>query len=190
MADLYEHAATLAAYELAPPVELFMLPYHGNSTQNIGVRTGSGEFVLRTYSADSEANSIRHEHHLLGWLAEAALSFAVPVPVPTRNDDTVVPAPHGWQSMSTRLPGARLNRHDPEQVMAFGAALGELHMALSQYPNTPHPHNDPLRAFRAPMLGYLSPFSSRQTICSCSNHPPPTSCLTGGGRNWSTCEPL
>lgn len=34
MADLYEHAATLAAYDLASPAELFMLPYQGNSTQN------------------------------------------------------------------------------------------------------------------------------------------------------------
>ncbi len=144
MVDLYEYVSTLAAYDLAPPVELFVLPHQGNSTQNIGVRTGSGEFVLRTYVVDSEAKKIRHEHRLLRWLAERTLSFVVPVPMPTRNGDTLVPVPHGWQSMSMRLPGARLNWHEPEQVSVFGAALGELHMALSQYPNMLHPDNDPL----------------------------------------------
>lgn len=133
----------LSAYDLVPPVHLFSLPELGNSTANVGVRTGAGEFILRTYTPGSEAAAILYEHHLLQWLAGAGLSLAVPVPLLARNGESLVRAPLGWQSLAVRLPGSRLDRHNLGHIEAFGAALGGLHTALVRYPSLSRPGVEP-----------------------------------------------
>src|SRR2546421_775492 len=70
-------ALVLASYDLAPPVEIFALPQQGVNNHNAGVRTGAGDFVVKTYTSYDDPASIHYEHRLLTWLAEEALSFAV-----------------------------------------------------------------------------------------------------------------
>jgi Ser/Thr protein kinase RdoA (MazF antagonist) len=134
-------AAGLDAYALAPTVELFPL-IQGNSTQNYGVRTAVGNFVLRTHN--DAAPAIQYEHELLHWLAENDLSFAVPVPIPTCTGATMIQTPQGWRSLSVMLPGSRVDWRSLEQVEKFGSALGELHSALSYYPALSRPGASPL----------------------------------------------
>lgn len=161
MIEPSSYAAALAAYALAPPVEVFVLPYQGNSTQNVGIRSDAGEFILRTYTSTTEVEMLRYEHRLLLWLAEQGLSFAVPIPVPTLRGETLFPAPQGWQALFPRLPGSRLDWRDPDQVDALGAALGELHTTLSQYPPAPRPGVVPLNALRATHPWIAEPFLLR-----------------------------
>jgi homoserine kinase type II len=127
----------LTAYALVPPVELFTLPQQGNSTQNRGVHTGSGEYILRTHRGDADA--IRYEHGLLQWLAGRKLSFGVPVPIASRTGETLLDTQEGLVSLALRLPGNRVERGDPIQVQAMGFALGELHAQLVSCPMSARP---------------------------------------------------
>ncbi len=143
-------APALDAYELAQPVELFPLPgATGINNPVLGVRTGAGEFVWKGYATHADAYTILYEHRLLGWLTDQRLPFAVPAPVPTRHGETLCSAPGSWQALFARLPGSRPDHHDPAQVEAVGAALGQLHAALAAYPLGPRPGMSPYGALHA-----------------------------------------
>jgi homoserine kinase type II len=131
-------APALAAYDLAPPVELSPLS-GGTNNPVLLVRTGAGEFVWKGYATQADRAAILNEHRLLGWLADRGLSFAVPAPVPARDGETLCPAPGGWQALFVRLPGSRPDSRDPAQIEMLGTALGELHTALAAHPHTPRP---------------------------------------------------
>jgi Ser/Thr protein kinase RdoA (MazF antagonist) len=103
MAGLY--TSTLANYDLRPPVELFPLGSQGVNNTAVGVRTGDGDFVLKTYQTHADLATIRYEHRLLEWLARAGLSFAVAPPLCTSVGDTLCPSSVGWQALFTRLEG-------------------------------------------------------------------------------------
>ncbi len=133
----------LAEYNLVPPVELFTLPAAGSNNRTLGVRTGGGEFVWKSYRSHIELASILYEHRLLKWLAERELSFAIPVPVLTRTGKTVSDTPQGWQALFVRLPGMHPDPQNLDQLQAIGAALGELHHALSVYTTEPRPGMSP-----------------------------------------------
>ena len=132
----------LDAYDLAPPVELSPLsgPLSGGiGNLVLGVRTGAGEFVWKGYATHADVAAILYEHRLVGWLAGRGLSFAVPVPLPTRDGATLCRVAGGWQALFVRLPGARPDDRDAAQVEAVGAALAELHAALTTYPPDARP---------------------------------------------------
>lgn len=131
---------TLAAYDLAPPVEPFtLLDAGGINNGVVGVRTGSGDFVWKVYRTHGDPATIAYEHRLLGWLTGVGLSFAIPVPIATRGGETVCHGLQGWVALFPLLPGAGPDRRDPAQVEALGAALCELHAALARYPSAPRP---------------------------------------------------
>ncbi len=63
------YTSTLANYDLRPPVELFPLGSQGMNNTTVGVRTGDGDFVLKTYQTHADPTTIHYEHRLLEWLA-------------------------------------------------------------------------------------------------------------------------
>lgn len=144
MSDDPNYAAALSAYPLAAPIEVVALPHPGNSTHNVGVRSGDRDFVLRMYTTAPNVDAIHYEHRLLRWLAAAGLSFAVPSPLATRSGDTQVATDRGWYALFPKLAGARLDWRDPAQVQAFGSALGELHRTLAQYSTSIRPGVAPI----------------------------------------------
>jgi len=77
----------LADYDLAPPLEIGAPEQQGVNNASLIVRSGNGDYIARAYISKSydDPASIGYEHHLLNRLADARLSFAVPVPIPTRN---------------------------------------------------------------------------------------------------------
>src|SRR5437879_390239 len=117
---------SLAAYDLVPPVEIIVLPQQGVNNQNVGIRTGAGDFVVKTYTSYDDPASIHYEHRLLSWLAGAGLSFAVPVPILTCDGASLCDGPHGRTSLSLRLSGSRLDPNRQDHVELLGAAAGEL----------------------------------------------------------------
>jgi homoserine kinase type II len=147
---------SLAAYELVPPVEIIALPGQGVNNHNVSVRTGSGDFVVKTYTSNDDPASIHYEHRLLNWLAEAGLSFAVPVPIHTPGSASLCGGPFGWTSLSLRLPGSHLDPHRQDHVELLGAATGELQAALRHYPTTPRPG----RPLFSTLFGFPLPFRS------------------------------
>ncbi len=138
-------ARALAHYDLAPPIEIFILPNAGGINNRIrGVRTGAETYVWKTYLTHRNPAVIRYEHRLLRWLAAQPLSFATPVPLPTRTGETLCPTEEGegWQALFSYLPGVPLDCNDPALIEALGVALGELHDTLRRYPMDPLPGLD------------------------------------------------
>src|SRR4051812_12749387 len=97
-------------YALAPPVTSFVLEHAGLNNVNTGIRAGAGDFVARVHESLSyaDAASLAYEHGLLGWLAGQGLSFAVPVPLPTRDGASWCEGPDGRISLAPKLPGLPL----------------------------------------------------------------------------------
>ncbi len=131
----------LADYDLTPPLEIGTPEQKGVNNANAIVRAGNGDYIARAYVSKSydDPASIEYEHYLLNRLADAKLSFAVPVPVPTRNSALLCHGTSGRVSLSRYLPGARLDPHASNQVELLGSALGELQAALRHYPDPPRP---------------------------------------------------
>lgn len=138
-ASLLDPAPLRAAYDMAPPVELFALPRVGTNNLIVGVRTGAGDFVWKIPQSFDDPAPLRREHALLTWLAGRGLSFAVPAPVPGRAGETLHRSGAGWGALFPLLPGVRPDHRDPAQVEVAGAALGELHGALADCPATMWP---------------------------------------------------
>ncbi len=117
---------------------------HGRNNDTYFVRAREGEYVLRVYRNASEPGRVRDEHDLLGRLAMAELPFQTPMPLRTREGDTLavletlegarlaalfnrIPgAPAELNTTNARLAGAALARVD--------AALAGLHLPVHQPP--------------------------------------------------------
>jgi len=77
-------AALLAGYGLTPPVEPFALAEQGANNTTLGLHTGTGDLIWKTYTTQTNTDTLLYEHQLLGWLAEQTLPFALPAPLLTR----------------------------------------------------------------------------------------------------------
>jgi homoserine kinase type II len=122
----------LAAYDLAPPVTTFALPAQGRNNRAVGVRTGAGDFIFKTYLRQSDA-ALGYEQALLTWLAAQGLPFAVPAAAPTRAGAALLETPDGWAALTPYLPGRPVDYRNLGEVEAMGAALARLHQALAGY---------------------------------------------------------
>jgi homoserine kinase type II len=136
-----EMLAHLSDYALVPPVECARPADRGMNNGLVCVRTGAGEFYLRSYASLSYADpaSISYENELLAWLAGRRLSFTVPVPIPARDGRLVVCGPSGPFALTRRIPGVRLDPERLDHVELLGAATGELQAALQGYPAAHRP---------------------------------------------------
>jgi Ser/Thr protein kinase RdoA (MazF antagonist) len=132
-------APALEDYALPPPVEVFALAGQGVNNYTVGLRTGAGEFVAREYASYDGRSSIDYEHALLRRLASAGLSFAVPVPVPSRTGEAVVHGPTGWISLARRLPGTTLDLSVPGHAELLGTVVGEMQSTLACFPLVQRP---------------------------------------------------
>ena len=131
--------AELQRYDLVPPIEIFALPQQGMNNTNVGVRTAQGDFILRTALHLHDRPALDYEHRLLHWLTSTGLTFAVPVPIPTRDGEFLADGPRGWTSLTRRLPGNCLDPTQPQHIELLGAVLGELHVVLQRYPCASRP---------------------------------------------------
>lgn len=125
-------------YDLQLPVEPFAIA-QGSNNRIVGVRTRNGDFVWKRYQPVHSEASIRYEHRLLGWLARRGLPFALPVPMPTRQGDTLCAVEGRLHALFPLLPGGPADYGDLSQLENVGAALAELQGALAEYPTCPRP---------------------------------------------------
>jgi homoserine kinase type II len=141
-------ASLLDAYDMAPPVSLFGLEHAGMNNVNRGVRTGAGEYVLRAYASLSyqDAAAIEYEQAVLTWLAGQRLSFAVPVPLLTRDGRPSFAGPGGRLGLAPKLPGLPLmleyragRLSGPVASELLGAATGELQVTMARHAPTDRP---------------------------------------------------
>lgn len=109
----------LAAYALQPPITLFPLP-NGSNNHVIGVRSGDGEFVLKTIVAPHNLTVLHHEQHLLHWLATQDLPFAVPAPLRTRDGELILHDEAGYHVL---MPWLMRLRNAASTIWWFGRQL-------------------------------------------------------------------
>src|SRR5215212_3615658 len=141
-------------YALVPPVTSFGLEHAGLNNVNTGIRTGAGTFVARLHDSLSyeDAASVAYEHCLLGWLAGQGLSFAVPMPIPTRDGASWCEGPDGRISLAPKLPGLPLALQADDAGL-LGSATGELQVVMARHPAAPRPDRplyDELFRFASP----------------------------------------
>jgi homoserine kinase type II len=95
------------------------------------VETPRGGYVLRIYLNTREPARVRYEHAILLGLQGCGLSFRIPVPLRSRDGDTLVATGDGaLAALFPVLAGAPPDRTNPDHLRACGAALAELHGAL------------------------------------------------------------
>ncbi len=135
----------LTAYPLQPPIACFPLA-NGSNNRVVGVRSGAGEFVLKTIVAPHNLRALQHEQRLLDWLATQELPFAVPAPLPTRDGGLILYDSAGYHMLMPLLPGQKPDWRKPAQIRLVGTALGALHPVLARYP---HATEDALVAYGA-----------------------------------------
>jgi homoserine kinase type II len=126
-----------AAYQLALPLSFQALTSGMNNTSYL-VQSGTARFVLKHYQSYDEPATLAYEHQLLRWLDTRPRSFAIPSLITDRRGETVVSIAEMRVALFRWLPG-----EPPQptlaQVEAYGAALGELHATLADYPRDPRP---------------------------------------------------
>ena len=150
-------ADALAPYDLTPPVTPFALTNLGLNNTALGIRTGTEDYVLKSYYEPPNEDGLAYEHRLLEWLSEQTLSFVVPAPIPTITGDTWHRTSDGCYVLLPFISGRRPNPDNPVHVEAVGAALGELHTILRAYPTTPRP--------------YMATYAGLDTIHPCVQNP-------------------
>src|SRR5690242_16919825 len=98
------------------------------------VQAGDASDILRVYRTTGDLERTRAEHALLLELAASNLPFQVPLPVATRQGETLVPVTHGKQatfaSLFPMVPGHHPIGNDRSMYRTCGRALGELDRAL------------------------------------------------------------
>lgn len=155
-------ASLLAAYDLPQPVSTFALEHAGMNNVNSGVRTGDGNFVLRVYESLSyqDPASIAYEQAVLLWLAEQRLSFAVPVPLLTRDGQPTFAGPNGRTGLAPKLPGVPLmlewragRLSGAATCELLGSATGELQVAMARHA----PSDRPGRPLYAELFEFCRP---------------------------------
>lgn len=126
-------------YALCPPVQERERPGGGTNNTTRAIRSGSGDYIWRTYQTHRESRTILYEHELLTWLDRQQLSFAVPAPIMMASGETLYGSDDGFKALFPLVPGQVPDRTAPSQMESVGAALGELHRTLKAYPQAIRP---------------------------------------------------
>lgn len=110
----------------------------GSNKQTIAVATDQQEYVLSVYATPADVDAIGYEHRLLRLLAASSMPFAVPTPLATSEGSTIAVLDWGPSSavatLSLRLPGHHPDDHKAAHLTACGAALAQMHEALTHAP--------------------------------------------------------
>jgi homoserine kinase type II len=134
-------ASTLSSlnstWDLHAPFSIRLLAEGSTNNSVYLVETSAGSrYVVRLYLNQIDSARLNFEHAVLAGLQGQGLSFAVPLPIPTRTGEL-----YGWVStdegqalttVSDFLPGLPPLPSDLAQATAAGEALGELDRALAR----------------------------------------------------------
>lgn len=133
-------------WALQPPLRLRSPQVNGRSHRTHVLETGNGRFILRRYHSSRSPAHIDYEQQLVQQLQTTLLPFAVPAPLPTRNDQTLA---HWQQQPIALFPFVLGQPRRPVTVataQAIGTALGQVTQALTAFapPTFPTPPSSDL----------------------------------------------
>ena len=111
----------------------------GTNNAMYRVETSTGAYALRLAGAQALPRRLRFEHDVMMQLTAAGLPFALPIALPTAQDDLFARLPNGETDaagaalaiLTPYIAGEHPQREDLTQAEAAGAALGLLDTALA-----------------------------------------------------------
>src|SRR5262249_35734317 len=124
-------------WPIAPPKRLIPLTDGVNNSVYRVESAKQPPHILRIYRTLTDIERVRHEVALHGALAQVALPFAVPAPIPARDGllieelDAMCYSPGAMAVMWTHIHGAHPDPANVDQAQASGAALALLDRALA-----------------------------------------------------------
>lgn len=123
----------VAAWPIDGPVAVHPL-LNGTNNLSYSVVAPGARYILRVYQNTAAPERVRYEHALVARLAHTTLPFAVPAPLLTRSESTLVAvssADDRLAALFRLIPGRRPDGHDLAQYRVCGAALADLDHAFA-----------------------------------------------------------
>ncbi|MEH7418061.1 phosphotransferase [Neobacillus drentensis] len=105
----------------------------GENNTTIFILTNNEQYVLRIYETHQDENKVNYEHAVLLALKERPLSFSIPVPMRTKDGQTIVKTESGLLAGLFRfVDGMNPALEDLDQIYSFGNVTGQLTAELAE----------------------------------------------------------
>jgi homoserine kinase type II len=105
----------------------------GKNNTTLFILANNEQYVLRIYETHQDEDKVNFEHAVLLALTERPMSLSSPVPMRTRDGQTIVKTQSGsLAGMFRFIDGANPALEDLEQIYSFGKAAGQLTAELAE----------------------------------------------------------
>ena len=130
-----------------PQVRNWSLAPATRGANNLTLRVGDNDFILRVHRNHADERRLRHELGVVMALTTMDLPFLVPAPIPTATGEiwSRVTLADGGDALATLWPfvkGVHPERRNPVQARAAGQALGLLDHTLARVALPVHSESD------------------------------------------------
>jgi len=105
----------------------------GENNTTLFILADKEQYVLRIYESHQDEDKVNYEHAVLLALIEQPLSFSIPVPMRTKDDQTIVKTQSGLLAGLFRfIDGMNPALEDIDQIYSFGKGAGQLTAELAE----------------------------------------------------------
>lgn len=105
----------------------------GENNTTLFILANNEQYVLRIYETHQDEEKVNFEHAVLLALIERPLSLSIPVPMRTKDGQTIVKTQSGFLAGLFRfIDGVNPSLEDFDQIYSFGKAAGQLTVELAE----------------------------------------------------------
>ncbi|SHR61819.1 Homoserine kinase [Mycobacteroides abscessus subsp. abscessus] len=105
----------------------------GKNNTTLFIHANNEQYVLRIYETHQDEDKVNFEHAVLLALTERHMSLSIPVPLRTKDGQTIVRTQSGsLAGMFQLIDGTNPTLEDLEQIYSFGQAAGQLTAELAE----------------------------------------------------------
>ncbi|MED4225284.1 phosphotransferase [Neobacillus cucumis] len=105
----------------------------GENNTTLFILASNEQYVLRIYETHQDKEKVNYEHAVLLALIERPLSFSIPLPMRTNDDQTIVKTESGFLAgLFKFVEGTNPDLEDLDQIYSFGEAAGQLTVELAE----------------------------------------------------------
>ncbi|MCM3725782.1 phosphotransferase [Neobacillus cucumis] len=105
----------------------------GENNTTLFIVANNEQYVLRIYETHRDEDKVSYEHAVLLALKERPLSFSIPVPMRTKDGQTIVKTESGFLAgLFKFIDGKNPALEDLDQIYSFGKVAGQLTAELAE----------------------------------------------------------